>query len=237
MNLRLSDLFAKSRVGHFGFLFVSLLATFIVPELLPDEGSFRWQIPLFLTVVMLSALNAVSDRRAEFWVAATLLLFGLVPEWLNALGVENTDTWGKILIAAFLAYVAILILRTVLRATEIDFEVILGALCVYLLFALVWGVAYQIVALRHPGAFAIPPALLEGASNPEQALGAALQYFSFVTITTLGYGDIQPVIPIARSLAITEALFGQIYLVTLIARLVSMESNQKLTSNRSSDEG
>ena len=237
MNLRLSDLLAKSRVGHFGFLFISLLATFIVPELLPDEGSFRWQIPLFLTIVMFSALIAVSDRRAEFWIAASLLLFGLVPEWIAAFGVENPDIWGKVLIAAFLAYVAILILRTVLRATEIDAEVILGALCVYLLFALVWGVAYQIVAMRHPGAFAIPPALLEGAANPEQALGAALQYFSFVTITTLGYGDIQPVIPIARSLAITEALFGQIYLVTLIARLVSMESNQKLKTNRSSDEG
>jgi hypothetical protein len=236
LNLRLSDLFAKSRVGHFGFLFVSLLATFIVPELLPDEGGFRWQIPLFLTIVMLSALNAVSDRRAEFWVAATLLLLGLVPEWMHAFGVENTDIWGKFLIAAFLVYVAILILRSVLRATEIDVEVILGALCVYLLFALVWGLAYQIVAIRNAGAFAIPPALLEGASNPEQAIGAALQYFSFVTITTLGYGDIQPVIPIARSLAITEALFGQIYLVTLIARLVSMESDQKQTRNRTPDE-
>ena len=236
MNLKLPGIIGNSRVGHFGFLFISLLATFIVPELLPDEGSFRWQIPLFLTIVMLSALNAVSDRRVEFWVAATLLLFGLVPEWMHAFGVDNTDIWGKALIAAFLVYVAILILRTVLRATEIDVQVILGALCVYLLFALVWGVAYQIVALRHAGAFAIPPALLEGASNPEQAIGAALQYFSFVTITTLGYGDIQPVIPIARSLAITEALFGQIYLVTLIARLVSMESDQKLTRNQSPDD-
>lgn len=236
MNLRLSDLFAKSRVGHFGFLFVSLLATFIVPELLPNEGNIRWQLPLFFSVVMLSALSTVSDRRAEFWVAATLLLFGLVPEWMHAFGVEDTEIWGKILIAVFLLYVAVLILRSVLRATEIDVEVILGALCVYLLFALVWGIAYQIVAIRQVGAFSIPPALLEGAANPEQAIGLALQYFSFVTITTLGYGDIQPVVPLARSLAITEALFGQIYLVTLIARLVSMESNQKLTSNRSPDD-
>jgi hypothetical protein len=236
LNLRLSDLFAKSQVGQFGFLFVSLLATFIVPELLPDEGNFRWQLPLFLSVVMLTALNTVSDRRAEFWVAALLLLFGLVPEWMHAFGVENTDIWGKILIAVFLLYVAVLILRTVLRATEIDIEVILGALCIYLMFALVWGIAYQIVAIRQAGAFSIPPALIEGAANPEQAIAAALQYFSFVTITTLGYGDIQPVVPLARSLAITEALFGQIYLVTLIARLVSMESNQKLTSNRSPDD-
>jgi len=236
LNLKLPGIIENSQVGHFGFLFISLLAAFIVPELLPDEGGFRWQVPLLLTVVMLSALHAVSDRRAEFWVASTLLLFGLIPEWMHAFGVENTDIWGKLLIAVFLTYVAILILRSVLRATEIDVEVILGALCVYLLFALVWGVAYQIVALRDPSAFSIPAALLEGAANPEQATGAALQYFSFVTITTLGYGDIQPVASLARSLAITEALFGQIYLVTLIARLVSMTSDRSRETSRSREE-
>ena len=236
MYSNLAGLIEKSRVGHFGFLFISLVAAFIVPELLPDEGRVRWQVPLFFSFVMLSALNAVSDRRAEFWVAALLLPFGLVPEWLHAFGVQNTDIWGKAISAVFLLYIGVLILRTVLRAREIDVEVILGALCVYLILALVWGLAYQIVAARNPGAFSIPPAILEGAANPDQALGSALQYFSFVTMTTLGYGDIQPVASIARSLAIMEALFGQIYLVTLIARLVSMESDQKLRQSRSADD-
>jgi voltage-gated potassium channel Kch len=70
----------------------------------------------------------------------------------------------------------------------------------------------------------IPAALIEGAANPEQAISGALNYFSFVTITTLGYGDVQPVAPLARSFAITEALIGQIFLVTLIARLVAMQT-------------
>lgn len=226
----------KSRVGHFGFLFIALMAAFIIPELLPDEGAVRWQMPLFFSFVMLSALNVVSDRRSEFWFAALLLPFGLLPEWLHAFGVQNTEVWGKAISAVFLLYIAGLILRSVLRAREIDIEVILGALCVYLMLALVWGLAYQIVATRDPGAFSIPPAILEGAANPDQALGSALQYFSFVTITTLGYGDIQPVASIARSLAIMEALFGQIYLVTLIARLVSMESDQKIQLARSADD-
>ncbi|MEJ2484011.1 MAG: potassium channel family protein, partial [Gemmatimonadota bacterium] len=165
--------------------------------------------------------------------AAILLLLGLVPEWLHAFGVENTDIWGKALSASFLTYVSLLILRSVLSAREIDVEVILGALCVYLMLALVWGLAYQIVAIGSPGAFAIPPALLEGAGNPDRALGSVLYYFSFVTITTLGYGDVQPVLPLARSLAITEALLGQIYLVTLIARLVSMHSSQMRSDRRS----
>ena len=235
LNPSLPGFMEKSRVGHFGFLFLSLMAMFILPDLLPDEEGFRWQMPLFFSIVMLSALNAVSDRRAEFWIAAALLPFGLLPEWLHAFGVQNTEVWGKAISAVFLLYIAVLILRSVLRAREIDIEVILGALCVYLMLALVWGLAYQIVATRNPGAFSIPPAILEGAANPDQALGSALQYFSFVTITTLGYGDIQPVASIARSLAVTEALFGQIYLVTLIARLVSMESDQKMRQGPSTD--
>ncbi|MCL7977359.1 MAG: hypothetical protein M8863_08635, partial [marine benthic group bacterium] len=149
LNLKLPVLMEKSRVGQFGFLFISLMALFIVPELLPDEGNVRWQVPLFFSIVMLSALNAVSDRRAEFWIAALLLPFGLLPEWLHAFGVQNTEIWGKAISAVFLVYIAVLILRSVLRAREIDVEVILGALCVYLMLALVWGVAYQIVAARN----------------------------------------------------------------------------------------
>jgi len=233
LNSKLSGLVKNSRVSHFGFLFISLMAMFIVPELLPAEGNFRWQMPAFFSFVMLSALSVVSQRRSEFWIAAVLLLFGLVPEWLHAFGIQNTDIWGKIVSAIFLTYVSILILRSVLRAWEIDVEVILGALCVYLMLALVWGLAYQLVALSRPDAFVIPAAMLEGSGNPDQALGSALHYFSFVTLTTLGYGDIQPVIPIARSLAITEALFGQIYLVTLIARLVSMQSSQMRSDRQS----
>jgi hypothetical protein len=223
-NSRLSGYIEGSRAGQFGLLFIFLMAMFIVPQLLPDEGRFRWQMPLFFSLIMLSALNTVSERPRQFWIAAFLLVLGLVPEWLHAFGVENTETWGKILIAIFLGYISVLILRMVVRAETVDVEVIFAALCVYLILALIWGVAYQVVETFNPGSFVIPAALIEGAANPEQAISGALNYFSFVTITTLGYGDVQPVAPLARSFAITEALIGQIFLVTLIARLVAMET-------------
>ncbi len=221
---RLSGYFEHSDVGQFGLLFIFLLAMFVVPQLLPDEGRFRWQIPLFFSLVMLSALSTVTERPRQFWIAAFLLVLGLVPEWLHAFGVENTATWGKVLIAIFIGYICVLILRMVVKAQTIDVEVILAALCVYLMLALIWGVAYQVIETLDPGSFAIPAAMIEGAANPEQAISGVLYYFSFVTITTLGYGDVQPVAPLARSFAITEALIGQIFLVTLIARLVAMET-------------
>ncbi len=210
------------RVGEFGLLFISLLAVFVVPELLPDEGRFQWQVPLFITIVMLAALRAVSMSRSQFWFAAILLVFAVVPEWLGVFGVRNTLVVGRVLSAVFLGYLSVLILRSVLSAQTVDHEVILGALCVYLMFALIWGVLYQLIETSSPGSFLIPPALFEDATNPQQAIGAALHYFSFVTLTTLGYGDVQPVAPLARSFAMIEALIGQIYLVTLIARLVSV---------------
>ncbi len=223
-DFRLSNYIGSSHVGQFGLLFIFLLAMFVVPQLLPDEGRFHWQMPLFFSLVMLSALRTVSERPRQFWIAAFLLVLGLVPEWLHALGVENTATWGKVLIAIFIGYTSTLILRMVLRAKTVDVEVILAALCVYLMLALIWGVAYQVIETLDPGSFAIPAAMIEGAANPEQAISGVLYYFSFVTITTLGYGDVQPVVPLARSFAITEALIGQIFLVTLIARLVAMQT-------------
>jgi voltage-gated potassium channel Kch len=89
-----------------------------------------------------------------------------------------------------------------------------GAVAAYLLLGLSWALAYELVALRVGQAFS-------GAG-----LGAAERtsfiYFSFVTLTTVGYGDITPVHPVARSLAVAEALTGQLYPAILLARLVSL---------------
>lgn len=226
MALRLSRFIGGDKLGEFGFLFVSLLAMMVLPDLLPDEGGFGWQIPLLFTLVMLSALSTVSRSRKSFLFAATLLILGLVPQWVGALGFGNVHMFGRILIALFLLYVCALILKMVLTAESVTLEVILAALCVYLLLGLAWGIGYHLLEYFDPGSFSIPEEMLEGAASRQKALGAALSYFSYVTITTLGYGDITPVAPLARSLATVEGILGQIYLVTLIARLVSMETVQ-----------
>jgi Ion channel len=86
----------------------------------------------------------------------------------------------------------------------------------YLLLGLLWGVWYEIIELLQPGSFAV-------ASQKAQAGLPQLAYFSFTTLTTLGFGDIVPLSPLARSLVILEALVGQLFPVILIARLVTME--------------
>ena len=94
---------------------------------------------------------------------------------------------------------------------------IMGAICVYFLIGLIWADVFFILETLQPGSFQIPP---------EQVGQATLDYFSYVTLTTLGYGDITPISAPARSLSLLEAMMGQLYLAVLIARLVGIHIAQ-----------
>jgi hypothetical protein len=100
--------------------------------------------------------------------------------------------------------------------------VIAAAIVVYMFLGLLWTGAYSTLELLQPGAFAIPA----GFSGPATR---HLGFFSFTTLTTLGYGDVTPVSPMAQSLATLEALIGQIYLAVLIARLVGIHTARSRT--------
>ena len=107
-----------------------------------------------------------------------------------------------------------IILSHVLRAERVSREKIFGALSVYLLLGVIWSLLFIMVDFLVPGSFRY---------GQDRALtGAEMVYYSFVTLTTLGYGDIVPVSPSARSLATLEALTGQLYLTVLVARLVGL---------------
>jgi hypothetical protein len=92
-----------------------------------------------------------------------------------------------------------------------------GAVAAYLLVAYVWALAYQLLALSDPVAFAFP------ATAGPQTLRFRLVYFSLTTLTSVSYGDITPLNPLARSLAALEGMIGQLFPVILLARLVSLE--------------
>jgi Ion channel len=98
----------------------------------------------------------------------------------------------------------------------VTFDRILGAIALYVLIGVVWAEAYQLVSIRVPDAYA---GIAGGSGSPDRA---SWIYFSFVTLTTVGYGDITPVAHAARSLAILEALIGQLYPAIVLARLVSL---------------
>jgi hypothetical protein len=118
-----------------------------------------------------------------------------------------------------LALFAIGILDDVLRRGRISADKIYGAVSVYLLLGFAWALGYAIVELINPGSFS---GIMDTNRNNYGDQVAQLRYFSFATLTTLGFGDILPLSPAARTLAILEAVTGQIYLTVLIARLVGL---------------
>ncbi len=104
----------------------------------------------------------------------------------------------------------------VLFGGHIDVNRLIGAACIYLLSGALWGIVYFLLSVASPGSFAG----IVGETWSEQL--NEFIYYSFVTLTTLGYGDISPVLPVARTLCYLEAVVGQFYLTLLVAALVGL---------------
>ncbi len=121
-----------------------------------------------------------------------------------------------LLLLCFLVWMTWLAVRQVLFTGSITSNDIVGAICIYMLLGLIWAILYLLLALTTPGAFnGLPQA-------PWLDNFAAAVYFSFVTITTLGYGDISPALPVARFLVMMEAIVGVFYMAILVASLIGV---------------
>jgi hypothetical protein len=203
--------------------FAVLLAALILDLLLSPfiEGSYlgRLLFNLLTTVVLISALYTVSAGRRMNRVALALWVLAIVGLWLDYLTPQfSMLKHTPILALFFIAYAAYRILVYVLRQDEVTSEIIYAALSVYLMIGLVW-------AMLHFGLESVQPGSYNGLNKVGDyagGLGSAFNYYSFVTLTTLGYGDVTPVTAAARSLSYVEALMGQLFLAVLIARLVGL---------------
>jgi len=177
-------------------------------------------ILIFVVVfVLLAGINSVSDNRLHLiiacivgapWIAtsiATTLAGRLQPEFYEAF-------FGCL----FFIFTTVIIFSHILKDKKVTSNTLYGSICVYLLVGITWSFFYVLVYTIFPDSFYI---------NPENNLDHVvswndLTYYSFVTLTTLGYGDITPVTPHARSLSYLEAIIGQVYLTIIIARLVGL---------------
>jgi len=127
---------------------------------------------------------------------------------------------------AFFVFTAVVVVRQALgRDISVTVDTIAGAVCVYLLLAVIWALMFSLMELTHPGSFQSNGQMLASAHR-HRAVGTELLYLSVVTLSTLGYGDVLPFSPQARMLAAIEAIIGQLYLAVLIARLVGIEASR-----------
>lgn len=193
------------------------------------------------TVVMVAAVIAVSGRRSVSIVAVLLGAAALVMTWVQlAVGYQSVQVCHYVASMVFVGYIIALILRYLFIAPRVTLDVVFASLCAYLLLGVAWGLAYSIVDITSPGSFIYLGSVAEAVDGMQITSGrdSVAVYFSLVTMTTLGYGDITPASPVTRMLAAVQALTGQLYLAVLVARLVAMHiihSAQDVKRDPSSD--
>jgi hypothetical protein len=201
-----------------------ILAIFVAMPL-EVTGHLSPIIPtIVLTFLLVSGVVAISGRRAVTLIVAGVAVASVAVRWALLLSpAEGLARWADALGILVISLFASLLLRLVFREGPITADRIQGAIAVYLLLGLIWCLAYQLLERISPGSLRLPPEH----RVPNVVIDHALAYYSYVTLTTLGYGDIVPIHPVARTLAMAEALVGQLYPAILIGRLVSLQIGQR----------
>ena len=168
-------------------------------------------------------------------MVALILLFPSIGCRLALLFIFNPtlELVGAMASCMFLAVTIVALMSRLFIVRSVTLDTISAAICAYLLMGVTFAYAFAVVELRRPGSFSA--ALLQGPANnvaPLLSSFHSLLYYSFICLTTTGFGDISPISEGARSLSMMEAVFGQLFIATLIARLVSLEVAQSLLKER-----
>ena len=187
------------------------------------EGG-RLVLSLLLSLVLLAAVFVVADRKRTLAIALVLAVPAIAGRWINHFRPDLIHPSVFLVCALMLlAFVIAHMLRFVLRAPVVTVEVLCGSIAAYLMLGLMWTLAYWLVDQLTPGG-----AFSFNTDGGGQSInGFSGFYFSFITLSTVGYGDITPVSRFARWLAALEAMTGLLYVAVLIARLVALYSSAK----------
>ncbi len=211
------------RERRFSILLVILVVLLAGAPLLVGFGlAGGWFDGLMSLVILAAILSLCFDRRQRLFA----LLLGIPTIFFSCGGQALSGSPGQwVILFGYLCGVlfffgaAGLIVRSLFNSGSLTFDSILGAVCSYLFLGLAWAMSYSMIETIQPGSFQISQSLRNADGQPQPYL---LIYYSFVTLTTVGYGDVSPISPITRTLAWMEAITGQFYLAIIVAGLVSM---------------
>jgi hypothetical protein len=181
-------------------------------------------VSVLLSLVLISAVVAVANRGRTLVVAVLLMIPAIAGRWINHFRPDLVPPAVFLISGLVLvAFVVFNLLSFILRAPSVNAEVLCASISAYLMLGLMWTMAYWLVDQLTPGgAFSFNTNAGRQSMNGFNAF-----YFSFITLSTVGYGDITPLSRIARWLAALEAMTGLLYVAVLIARLVSLYSSPK----------
>ncbi|MCK4509760.1 MAG: hypothetical protein KAU27_14525 [Desulfuromonadales bacterium] len=208
-------------LGKYGSLLVALVTLMVLQPTI-DTTIGKYLLEVMFIAVLIAGLRAIEIKKSLLRFECVLLFVSLV---LNATGIllghDGLFFLGLACRAFFLLLVALTILADLFRSRKVEGDTLAGAVCVYLLIALVFSYGFLLIEVFMPGSFSFT----QGQSRVQLWVSKEFFpffYFSLVTMTTVGYGDMSPVTTVARTFASMEAIIGQLYLTILVARLVGM---------------
>lgn len=214
---------ARIGITHYSTVefLIALVLLLVLTPVVQELPHSRLIEGVLLTLVLVSAVLAVGAEPQTFFIALGLSIPALTARWIHhffpaVMPAEIFPVAGMLLVG----FVLYQLMRYILNAARVSRDVMCAGIAAYLTIGLLWAFAYLLTSRANPLAFATP-----GQSGKYDLNGFDTLYFSYVTLTTVGFGDIIPVSPMARMLAVLEALTGTMYLAVLVARLVGMNSS------------
>jgi hypothetical protein len=207
-------------IGRFLLLLIAMLLMIVLRPMLESYAGIKLLLDLFFTLILFTGIYAIRQNKRALWIALALAGPAFFINWSGhvvALPV-STVLLGKLLGILFIVLLITVILQYLFAEAVITQDMLVGSICAYMLIGFVWASIYMIIESVHPGSFSMPGSYADQNSD--------FFYYSYVTLTTTGYGDIAPVTSTARAFAILEALIGQLYMAVLVARFVGVYTSQ-----------
>ena len=217
----LHELLQNILIRNYILVFFVVFTVFIIP-VLPADWHRRTYSIMFTCIYFLAALSMDRHRRIILIFAVAVILMDWVSE---ILGFINVTKVARILSILFFSLIVVNLIRMIASSKEVNQKVIIEAVNGYLLLSIVFGLLVYVLTIVNPVSFNFP-ALAEGNAGSYLSFSQPM-YFSLVTTTTLGYGDIAPQTPVARSLATFMAVCGQFYIAIIIAMLIGKYLSKK----------
>ncbi|MBQ0711592.1 MAG: two pore domain potassium channel family protein [Porticoccus sp.] len=211
-------------------LFFALVSLILLPPFFGDGAGLIQK--LVWLAVLLSMLWLVTHDHRSMLIGGVFALPVLLISGQSLVNEASVWTLGYVFFAIiFMLFILSHLLRFVVVTKRVSGDLIFASLCVYLLIGVIWAYIYLMMEVVTPEAFSIDVDVQQGYT----ALLRELLYYSYVTLTTLGYGDITPGTPVARSWSAMEAIVGQLYLTVIVARLMGLYISTELAGADSED--